>query len=321
MNLRCAGGHRTLVRAMLRLMTALLAALLAAALMALPSAAQPAESAGWSAGPDASGDNTYSGFIDQPAANATVPTGGFNVAGWFVDTSADGWAGADDIQVWQGTMDGGGHLLFKPNFAQARPDVATALGNPFFVASGFFGVVPAGALSTGAQTLSLYAHSPSKGWWFKQVGVNVSDNAVANPAPAAPGPSVSGGALPIIVIKTPKDSETVLTRSDYDITGYALDKNAGRFQGAAGSGIDAVHVYLGDRDNGGAFLGDADLGFSDSTAEGLYGSQFASAGWRLTFHPTQFHANTYVIFAYAHSVVTGKEDVATRYFAIRERQP
>jgi hypothetical protein len=36
------------------------------------------------------------------------------------------------------------------------------------------------------------------------------------------------------------------------------------------------------------------------------------------FHPTQFHANTYLIFAYARSAVSGKEDVTQRFFAIHE---
>jgi len=303
---------------MLRVTVAVLAALLAAATLVVPGSAQ---SAGWSPGPDAAGDNTYTGFIDLPAANATVAPGGFTVAGWFVDTSADGWAGADDVQVWVGTMDGGGRLLFKPNFAQNRPDVATALGNGFYASSGFFGVVQPAALSAGPQTLSVYVHTPGKGWWFKQVGVNVSPTAAANPTPAPPGPTVSGGGPPIVVIEKPKDSETVLTNADYEIDGYAVDKNAGKFQGVAGTGIDRVSLYIGDRDNGGVFLGDADLGFSDVIPEGLYGSQFASAGWRLVFHPTQFHANTYLMYAYAHSVVTGKEDVVTRYFAIREHLP
>jgi hypothetical protein len=306
---------------MLRLVVSILAACLAIAVVALPGSAQSNPLTTWTAGPDAIGDNTYTGYIDVPASNATVPTGGFSVSGWFVDTTADGWAGADDMQVWLGTMDGGGHLLFKPNFAQYRPDVAAALGNGYQAASGFVGVMPGGALGTGPQTLSVYAHTPSKGWWFKQVQVNVSPSAATNPTPAPPGPTVSGGTPPIVVINKPKDSETVLTKSDYETAGYALDKNAAPHQGFAGTGIDRVSLYLGDRDNGGVSLGDANLGFSDTIAEGLYGSQFASAGWRLVFQPTKFKANTYILYAYAHSVVTGKEEVATRYFAIRENQP
>ena len=84
-----------------------------------------------------------------------------------------------------------------------------------------------------------------------------------------------------------------------------------------------MQVYIGrdtnfDRDNGAVFLGEAELGFSDSTPVAQYGGQFASSGWRLTFKPTSLHANSYILFAYAHSVVTGREDVAQRFFAIHE---
>src|SRR6476660_9281788 len=71
----------------------------------------------WTPGPGADGDNTYSGFIDVPPADATVPTVNFQVAGWYVDTTAQGWAGAEDVQFFQGTMDGGGKMLAKAFFA------------------------------------------------------------------------------------------------------------------------------------------------------------------------------------------------------------
>jgi hypothetical protein len=279
----------------------------------------------WTAGPGAILDNTYTGFVDAPTANATVPTGNFQVLGWFVDMTAQGWAGADDIQIFQGTMDGGGRMLAKANFAKNRPDVATATGNPYWAASGFNATVPGGSLSPGATTLSVYAHTPGKGWWYKQVNVTVSASAAAAPAPvaaagaAAPAPAVTGGSLPIVAIEKPKDSEQVLTKSDYEIVGYALDRAAAPNQGVAGSGIDRVQVYLGaERENNGTFLGEATLAYSDSVPVGLYGGQFASSGWRLTFKPTQFHPNTYLLFAYARSAVSGKEDVATRFFSIHD---
>jgi hypothetical protein len=94
--------------------------------------------------------------------------------------------------------------------------------------------------------------------------------------------------------------------------GYALDKNAAANQGSQGTGIDHVSVYVDkERDNGGTFLGDADLAFSDAAATSTYGSQFNSAGWRLTFKPTNLHAGSHTLFVYAHSVVTGKEDLET----------
>src|SRR4029077_7492007 len=102
---------------------------------------------------------------------------------------------------WLATMDGGGKMLAKAVFAQNRPDVASATGNPFWAASGFGADIPASSLATGNQTLSVYAHTPGKGWWFKQVNVNVSASAATNPAPAAAAPPTSGGALPIVVIE------------------------------------------------------------------------------------------------------------------------
>jgi hypothetical protein len=296
--------------------------------VALLLAAAPAAVAdpltSWTAGPEAILDNTYVGFVDVPSMNAPVPASGFPVSGWFFDTTAQGWAGADDVQVWQGTMDGGGKLLAHLNFAQNRPDVVAAVGNPSAAPSGFSGTVPANALGTGPQTLSVYAHTPAKGWWFKQVQVNVSSSPAAAPAPTtgAAGTSGGGGGLPIVVIEHPKDSETVLTRNDYDITGYALDKNATANQGVGGSGINRVSIWLGPRDQqDSVYLGDADLWIESGTAVAMYGDQFARAGWRLTFHPTNFHANTYLIYAYARSALTGKEDSAVRYFAIREQAP
>ena len=54
-----------------------------------------------------------------------------------LDHTAQGWAGADDVQVWLGTMDGGGRMLAKASFAQNRPDVGAATANPYWSASGF----------------------------------------------------------------------------------------------------------------------------------------------------------------------------------------
>ena len=286
-----------------------------------PAAASADPLTSWTPGPGAILDNTYDGFIDLPALNATVPTGSFTVAGWFVDTTAQGWAGADDVQVWQGTMDGGGTMLTKAAFAQSRPDVAAAEANPFWDASGFGAVVPAGALSAGPQTLSVYVHTPGKGWWYKQVQVNVSGAAAAPAAaaPAAAAPAVSGGAPPVLAIEEPTPGENIGTKNTFQLIGYALDRNASVNQGSQGTGIDRVSVFVdAERENGGNFVGDAELAFSDQTAQAKFGAQFANAGWRLTFKPTSLHKGAHTFFIYAHSVVTGKEDLETVGFNIIE---
>lgn len=291
--------------------------LLGALALPVPAAADAVST--WTGGPGAILDNTYDGFIDQPSANANVSTGNFVVTGWFVDKQAEGWAGADAMQVFQGTMDGGGKKLADGLVAQNRPDVAAATGNGYWAASGFAAILPSGSLSAGPQTLSVYMHTGGKGWWYKQVNVTVSAGASGAPVPSTGGARPSGAAPPIIGIEKPKDGEQVSTRSDYQIIGYALDKAAAPNQGVAGSGVDRVQVYIdAERGNGGTFLGNADLGFSDSTPASLYGGQFSSAGWRLTFKPTQFHANSHLMYAYARSAVSGKEDLAVRYFSIHE---
>jgi hypothetical protein len=293
-----------------------LAVLMGALLAPMPAAADATST--WTGGPSAVLDNTYDGYIDKPSANATVSNGNFLVGGWFVDKTAEGWAGADGMQVFLGSMDGGGKKLADGLVAQSRPDVAAATGNQFWATSGFSAAIPSGSLSSGAQVVSVYMHTPAKGWWYKQVSVNVSSSSAASaPAPAPSAPS-SGAALPIVGIDKPKDGEQLPTRSDYEIIGYALDKNAPPNAGVAGSGINRVQLYMdAERDNGGTYLGDATLGYSSDTGA-TFGPQFASSGWRLTFKPTEFHANSRLIYAYARSAVSGKEDLAVRYFSIHE---
>jgi hypothetical protein len=260
-------------------------------LLALTPAAS-AQSAGWQPGPGAILDNTYTGFIDVPTNGATVPgTGSFTVAGWFVDQTAQGWAGADDIQVWLGTMDGGGRMLAKAQFAQSRPDVATATGNPYWAASGFAASVP--GLPAGSQTLNVYAHTGGKGWWFKGVTVNGGGTGgTAAPAPSAP----SAGGAPVIVVNHPTNNQNVSTRSQYTIDGTV--SNA--------SNVDAIEVWInGERNTKYASL----LGSTTPLSDG---------SWSLTFNPTKYpstHSNLYI---YAHDR-NGQETVLTREINIVDK--
>jgi hypothetical protein len=122
-------------------------------------------------GPAASGDhNTLAGVIDTPSADATLTLGQLQLSGWFVDLTAQGWAGADDVEIFMGTMDSG-RPLAHAQFGQSRPDVAAALHNGYWAQSGWSASAATDGLTPGPATLSVYVHTPAKGWWFRQVNI------------------------------------------------------------------------------------------------------------------------------------------------------
>src|SRR5689334_12148536 len=124
------------------------------AILLLGSTASAVAAAGdWQPGPDAMLDDTYTGFIDQPASSATIATNGsLTIAGWVVDQAAEGWAGIDAVHVYDGLAGQGGTFLGQASSAQSRPDVAQALGNPFWANSGFTLALGAGRLAPGPHT-------------------------------------------------------------------------------------------------------------------------------------------------------------------------
>jgi hypothetical protein len=254
--------------------------------VAVPGAS--AQSAGWQPGPGAVDVNTYNGFIDVPSGGSTVPgSGSFSVAGWFADTTAAGWAGADDVQVWQGTMDGGGRMLARASFAQQRPDVAAATGNPFWAASGFGADVP--GLPGGSVTLNVYAHTPGKGWWFKSVTVNGGGGGGTAATPSAGGPAE-------ITIFNPENNQEVSTKSDYTINGRVSEA----------SNVDYVDVWInGERDSRYA----SQLGLVTPNSDG---------SWSVTFKPTRFPSMHSNLFVYAH-MRNGQEVLLTREFTIVDK--
>jgi hypothetical protein len=263
------------------------AALFAFAALALASAPAHAQSTsvtplGWLAGPDGSGP-TPSGTVDQPKDST-------HLTGWVVDTSAQGWSGIDDVQVWNGPMNLGGQQIGHATIQLDRPDVAAALGNPYWSASGFSVTLPANTL--GSTSVYVYAHTPAKGWWYQQV---LSTASVVLPA-----------AGPRLEVEVPTPLATVNSNAPYVARGFAFDPTAQQ-----GTGIDRVQLYLnGDRTSG-IYIGDAALGSYDKYAAAT-NPQFANAGWQLTFQPNSWLPNItddqfVKLTVYAHSSVTGAE--------------
>jgi hypothetical protein len=169
-------------------------ALLTGLLLTVVLGSGPAASADvvWKPGPGATGTNTYAGVIDAPQDGSQISHAGtLQLAGWFLDKTAQGWTGVDDVEVFLGLMNDGGMPLAHALFALPRQDVATALGNPYWSTSGWSAQVPTTLLYAGSNELTVYAHSAEKGWWYTQTHVNVA-NAASNLRPAAtPGFDVS----------------------------------------------------------------------------------------------------------------------------------
>jgi hypothetical protein len=249
--------------------------------VATPVAAQEVPGGGgWSPAAGADGDNTYEGFIDQPAAGASIPlSSSFRVRGWAVDMAAEGWAGIDDVQVLNGST-----VLAHGSVAGGRPDVGAATGNPFWAASGFDVLVPGGALQAGPANLTVAIHTPGKGMWAKQLSVNI----------AGGGSVITGVASSalILTIVAPGDGEDVLANHNGVIRGVAYDT---RTRAELGVGVDRVQVYLdGPRDS----VGSQTLGIATQVAN----------TWTLAWEPTKYdHVRQHHLWVYAHSNVTGEE--------------
>lgn len=265
----------------------------------LPAAAQTPP---WAAGPGAASDaSNYAGNIDMPSNGATLPAGSFPVSGWFVDKTADGWAGADDMQVFLGQMGSGGTMLAKGVVGENRPDVASALGNGSWAQSGFAATVPGSSIPSGTQTLDVYVHTPGKGWWFQPLTVTGGGGAAggggsSTPA-AAPATSGSATGAPQVTVTSPAENENVSTRrGDYTINGSATEPGVGP------QDIDRVEVFLdGERATG------FDLGTATPASDG---------SWSLTFTPTHYASNHSNLYVYAHSKSTGRETEIVRGFNI-----
>ncbi|MBV9894728.1 MAG: hypothetical protein JO020_11200 [Chloroflexi bacterium] len=284
----------------------LMLSLLAVLSIALPPLALAA-SGDWQPGPDAVLDNTYVGFIDLPTSGSTVGSNqAVTIAGWVVDRAADGWAGIDNVHVYDGLAGQGGTFLGQATFAEARPDVAQALGNPFWTNSGFALTLGPGTLAAGPHTLSIYAHTPAKGWWFNQVSVTLAPSAATQPVATSAAPPINVLVRPSMV--------TVSKQTDhYTIKGYALDPAA-----TVDAGIDHVDIYMDEmRGMGGStFIGRASLGQDQPEAGGRFGPRFETAGYQLDFKPVNFNIGNHHIYAYAVSSITGLETVAVTGFSI-----
>jgi hypothetical protein len=253
----------------------------------------------WQAAAGGAVDPSYSGVIDTPANGANVAAGGpIVVSGWFVDTTAQGWPGASDVQVYVGTRDTG-TLLAHGQVGGDRPDVAASLGNPYWESAGWSASLDASQLPPGQNVLSVYVQTPAKGWFFQQVTLSNSagSSEMLAPAPAAQGPP------PRVAVLTPQNGESISTSNrSYTISGTASDPTNGPH------GVDWVELWLNGEANtdNAIHLGDADLANDGS--------------WSLVIDAKQFAPINSNLYAYAHSATNGKRSMAVVHFYFTDRK-
>jgi hypothetical protein len=263
----------------------------------------------WTPGTNAVGDNTFAGFIDAPVSGSTVSgTSRVLVQGWVVDRTAQGWTGIDDVQIYLGLQDQGGALLTSASLGQRRDDVAAALGNPFWAGAGFSASFLDTNLSVGSNVLSVYAHAPDRGWWYKQVEVRIQ-----------PLPAIPYADDPMLVVREVLPSLDVDQHtSNLTLRGYVIDRNLplNQMLGVGGTGVSLVQVYLdGQRQGGGIFLGNPQMGLTNREATG-FGERFLHSGWELTVHPGEFPVDKHEFYIYAASAYWPNETLLVLPFNV-----
>jgi hypothetical protein len=262
--------------------------------LAVADAASP-----WTAGPNAVGDDTFAGFIDTPVSGSTVTRNSpVIVQGWVVDRTAQGWTGIDDVQIYLGLQDQGGSLVTHATIGQRRDDVAAALGNSFWAGAGFSASFSDGSLAVGSNLLIVYAHTPDKGWWYKQLEVRVP-----------PLPAIAYADDPLLIVREAVPSLDVdHTAPNLTLGGYAIDRNLplNMVLGVGGTGVSRVQLYLDGPRQSGTFLGNADFGRINREATG-FGERFLQSGWELTVHPGEFSIDKHEFFIYAVSAYTSTD--------------
>jgi hypothetical protein len=225
--------------------------------------------------------------IETPLNAATVPPV-FAAAGYAFDPESSSGSGVDAVVVYAYRNFGSGEAptcLGAATYGIARDDVAGAFGTRFRN-SGF--ELTVSGLSTGNYRVIAFAHNVAAGAYSAYVFADITV-----------------GGFSVVSIGTPAADATVT--SSFEVDGWAIDNRA-----AAGTGIDAVHIYLSP--NGGAdapvFIGVASYGWMRSDVGAAYGARFAASGYHFTVSGAG--PGDYVLGVYAHSTATNSFSLVTQ---------
>jgi len=216
--------------------------------------------------------------VDTPQQGTTMAQP-FAIAGWALDFGASQDAGVDAVHVWAYPNPGSGQpaVFIGAAFGTARADVGSVFGSQFLNSG--YGITVRG-LTPGAYQFVVYAHSKVSGTFndVRTLLVTVT------------------GQQPRMSIDAPGSQQ--VAGAGFQVAGWAIDPNA-----AAGSGVDAIHVWavptLGGTPR---FVGTGSLGYARPDVGAVFGSVGDKSGYAL---PATLPAGTWDLVVYAHSSVTG----------------
>jgi hypothetical protein len=232
--------------------------------------------------------------VSNPSPGDKVPVGDMVIHGVSYDRSANTGTGVDRVSLFQGTRGAGGALLAEATLGMPNPFAAP--GSQWAQAG--WAATIAIPNTPGPMTLSVYSHSAVSD---HESTVAVPMMVAQNSAPGAqctitttaaqgmPSPAESIH----LELSNPQPNATVLVGST-NVQGLAFDTAA-----TAGTGIDRVTLFLGNRDEGGAHLADATLVDSTDAKHGLFTATF----------DVPSETGGHDLFVYAHSSISGHDAV------------
>ncbi len=224
--------------------------------------------------------------IEEPKLGALV-TGTFQVKGWAVDRNSTEGPAVEKVTLYLDVVSDAGKLG-DATLGIDRTDVATLLGEPKYLKSGWMFTWTAGTFE-GNHTL--FVVSRAKSGRISMVSREIND--------------------PLVRFESPASGASFRQEEVVDVTGWAIDRSD-----ADGDGIESVTLYLDAKDDAHK-LGVATLGQESSELSELYGERFATSGWSYSWDIAQTTAGEHTLYAVARSSVSGHETTVTRKVVIK----
>jgi hypothetical protein len=227
--------------------------------------------------------------IEDPKLGGLV-AGTFQVKGFAVDRNSTEGPAVDKVTLYLDVVSDAGKLG-DATIGIDRPDVATLLGDPKYLKSGWMYTWTAGTLE-GNHTLFVVARA--KSGRVSMVSREIND--------------------PLVRFDTPAAGASFRQEEVVDVTGWAIDRSD-----AVADGIASVTLYLDAKDDAHK-LGLATPGQESSELSELHGERFATAGWAYSWDIAQTTVGEHVLYAVAKSSVSGHETTVTRKVVIKSLQ-